>query len=99
MANITAKLPIAGRPRKARTRRANEFQPEVFLSLHHNADSRRDSSHNAVETYYRMTDAGPSLDGFYAPALVLGVTIGPGLLVAGLIVVIVGGIMYAVKHQ
>lgn len=47
---------------EARSRKANQFAPEVFLSIHHNADARRDSSRNGLETYYRMTDAGSSFD-------------------------------------
>jgi hypothetical protein len=40
---------------------------------------------------------GPAASGgFFTTALVLGVTIGPALLIAGLIVLIVGGIWYAV---
>ncbi len=36
-----------------------------------------------------------SASGFFIPALIFGVTIGPGLLLAGLIVLIIGGIWYA----
>ncbi len=47
---------------EARSVKANRFAPEVFLSIHHNADARRDSSRNSLETYYRMTDPGSSFD-------------------------------------
>jgi hypothetical protein len=46
--------------------------------------------------FYLISTASISVNGFAVPALILGVTIGPALLVAGLIVVIVGGIWYSV---
>jgi hypothetical protein len=46
---------------------------------------------------YLIGASSTSLSGFDIPALILGVTVGPGLLVAGLIVLIIGGVWYAVR--
>lgn len=46
---------------------------------------------------YLIGTTSTSLSGFNVPAVILGVTIGPGLLVAGLVVLIVGGVWYAVR--
>jgi N-acetylmuramoyl-L-alanine amidase len=41
---------------QARTERANAWQPEVFLSIHHNADPGRRNNVNELQTYYRFDD-------------------------------------------
>jgi hypothetical protein len=46
---------------------------------------------------YLISASSTSLSGFAVPAIVLGVTIGPGLLVGGLVVLIIGGIWYAIR--
>lgn len=46
----------------ARMQRANDFAPEVFLSIHHNACASGDGARNAVEVYYRGDDPGASLE-------------------------------------
>jgi N-acetylmuramoyl-L-alanine amidase len=45
-----------------RVRIANEFQPDLFLSIHHNADARGAHDVNETQTYYKLGDDGPSLD-------------------------------------
>ncbi len=45
-----------------RTAGANEFEPEVFLSIHHNSKIALDRQRNGVEIYYRGTDHGSSLE-------------------------------------
>jgi len=45
-----------------RMRRANAFQPDLFLSIHHNADARGAHDVNETQTYYKLGDQGPSLD-------------------------------------
>ncbi|MBN1504153.1 MAG: N-acetylmuramoyl-L-alanine amidase [Candidatus Eisenbacteria bacterium] len=55
----------AGELRQDLARRAEiaaSFKPHLFLSLHHNADLARSEDKNQVETYFRMTDCGPSED-------------------------------------
>ena len=48
---------------KARTDTANADSGAVlFLSLHHNNLGTPDRGYNATETYYKMSDPGPSLD-------------------------------------
>jgi N-acetylmuramoyl-L-alanine amidase len=46
----------------ARIESANRFEPEVFISIHHNSNTALDRDRNAVEIYYRSTDPGASLD-------------------------------------
>jgi N-acetylmuramoyl-L-alanine amidase len=46
----------------ARVERANALSPDLFLSIHHNADAGGDSTRNQTLTFYRLGDAGPSLD-------------------------------------
>jgi N-acetylmuramoyl-L-alanine amidase len=41
---------------QARTERANAWRPEVFLSIHHNADPGRRNNVNELQTYYRFDD-------------------------------------------
>ncbi len=45
-----------------RSRLANGFAPDLFVSIHHNAEpgGRRDV--NETQTYYKLGDDGPSLD-------------------------------------
>ncbi len=45
-----------------RVRIANAFAPELFVSVHHNADARGSHDVNEIQTYYKLTDDGPSLD-------------------------------------
>ncbi len=46
----------------ARMRAANALQSDLFLSIHHNADASGDTTQNQTLTFYRLGDAGPSLD-------------------------------------
>jgi len=41
---------------------ANQVEPDLFISLHHNADFRRDPDRNEIQIYYKMSDPGPSRD-------------------------------------
>src|SRR5262245_3166791 len=45
-----------------RVRMANAFAPDLFLSIHHNADSGGSHDVNETQTYYKLGDDGPSLD-------------------------------------
>ncbi len=45
-----------------RTRLANAFAPELFVSIHHNADARGAHDVNETQTYYKLGDEGASLD-------------------------------------
>jgi N-acetylmuramoyl-L-alanine amidase len=45
-----------------RVRLANQFHPDLFVSIHHNADSRGAHDVNETQTYYKLGDEGPSLD-------------------------------------
>ena len=45
-----------------RMRLANAFAPDLFLSIHHNADASARHDVNETQTYYQMGDDGPSLD-------------------------------------
>ncbi|HEY2954503.1 MAG TPA: N-acetylmuramoyl-L-alanine amidase [Candidatus Eisenbacteria bacterium] len=45
-----------------RMRLANGFRPDLFLSIHHNADARGAHDVNETQTYYKLGDQGPSLD-------------------------------------
>jgi N-acetylmuramoyl-L-alanine amidase len=47
---------------KARVELANSFDPEVFISIHHNSNLALDRRKNSVEIYYRSGDPGPSLE-------------------------------------
>lgn len=38
------------------------FKPDLFVSLHHNADLSRSRDRNQIETYFKMLDDGPSRD-------------------------------------
>jgi len=45
-----------------RVRLANAFRPDLFLSIHHNADAAGAHDVNETQTYYKLGDEGPSLD-------------------------------------
>jgi N-acetylmuramoyl-L-alanine amidase len=45
-----------------RVRLANDFHPDLLVSIHHNADARGAHDVNETQTYYRLGDEGPSLD-------------------------------------
>lgn len=47
---------------KARVDVANRIDPDVFMSLHHNADLKGDPATNEIQVYYKVWDDGPSLD-------------------------------------
>ncbi|GAB4334275.1 MAG: hypothetical protein Kow0099_06320 [Candidatus Abyssubacteria bacterium] len=47
---------------QARAEFAAAKEADLFLSLHHNADVLPGQKKNSLETYFQMTDAGPSLD-------------------------------------
>jgi N-acetylmuramoyl-L-alanine amidase len=40
----------------------DSLRPDVFLSLHHNSNAALDRERNAIETYYKLEDEGPSYD-------------------------------------
>jgi N-acetylmuramoyl-L-alanine amidase len=56
-AAIDLKKDLAARAEFARFHKA-----DLFVSIHHNADSIAGRKKNSLETYFRMSDAGPSLD-------------------------------------
>ncbi|MDI6808138.1 MAG: N-acetylmuramoyl-L-alanine amidase [Candidatus Eisenbacteria bacterium] len=43
-----------------RSKIANDFSPDIFLSIHHNSDVGKKT--NESQVYYRLLDSGPSLD-------------------------------------
>ncbi len=45
-----------------RARIANAFQPDLFVSIHHNADPNAAHDVNETQTYYQLGDEGPSYD-------------------------------------
>jgi len=45
-----------------RVRIANAFAPDLFLSIHHNADAGGSHDVNETQTYYKLGDEGVSLD-------------------------------------
>ena len=45
-----------------RVRLANGFAPDLFVSIHHNADASGSHDINETQTYYKLGDDGPSLD-------------------------------------
>ncbi len=47
---------------QARAELAEKLEADLFISLHHNADVLPGKKKNSLETYFRMTDPGPSLD-------------------------------------
>ncbi|RJP18454.1 MAG: hypothetical protein C4520_14470 [Candidatus Abyssobacteria bacterium SURF_5] len=46
----------------ARVEFAQAHDPDLFVSLHHNADVLPGAKRNSLETYFKMKDPGPSLD-------------------------------------
>ena len=47
---------------EARTAIVNEINPDLLISLHHNAEPGGDSSFNEIQIYHKLDDRGPSLD-------------------------------------
>ena len=45
-----------------RSRLASAFSPDLFVSIHHNADARGAHDVNETQTYYKLGDEGPSLE-------------------------------------
>jgi N-acetylmuramoyl-L-alanine amidase len=45
-----------------RVRIGNAFQPELFVSVHHNADARGSHDVNEVQVYYQLGDEGPATE-------------------------------------
>jgi N-acetylmuramoyl-L-alanine amidase len=45
-----------------RSRIANAFAPDLFVSVHHNADPNGAHDVNETQTYYQLGDEGPSYD-------------------------------------
>jgi N-acetylmuramoyl-L-alanine amidase len=45
-----------------RSEAANAFEPEAFISIHHNSNLELDRKRNRLEIYYRSTDHGASLE-------------------------------------
>jgi N-acetylmuramoyl-L-alanine amidase len=45
-----------------RSRLSNAFQPDLFVSIHHNADANGAHDVNETQTYYQLGDEGPSYD-------------------------------------
>jgi N-acetylmuramoyl-L-alanine amidase len=45
-----------------RVRLANQFEPDLFVSIHHNADPAGSHDRNEIQTYYKLGDEGASLD-------------------------------------
>jgi N-acetylmuramoyl-L-alanine amidase len=45
-----------------RMRRVAAFDPDLFLSIHHNADASGRHDVNETQTYYKLGDDGPSLE-------------------------------------
>ena len=52
----------AGDDLAARAAKANELDPDVFLSIHHNANFPVNREVNKIEVYYRTDDPGSSLE-------------------------------------
>jgi N-acetylmuramoyl-L-alanine amidase len=47
---------------RARTEIVNRVEPDIFMSLHHNAGLAVDTTFNEIQIYFKMQDKGPSLD-------------------------------------
>jgi len=47
---------------EARVAMVREIDPDVFISLHHNAEPGGDSTFNEIQIYHKLDDRGPSLD-------------------------------------
>ena len=56
-ADSTLRSDLAGRARLAAA-----FDPDLLISIHHNADPRGAHDRNETQTYYKLGDEGPSLD-------------------------------------
>ncbi|HTO90520.1 MAG TPA: N-acetylmuramoyl-L-alanine amidase [Candidatus Sulfotelmatobacter sp.] len=46
----------------ARMKLANEFHPDLFLSIHHNADPHGSHQVNETRVYFQLGDEGPALE-------------------------------------
>lgn len=68
-----------------RSRLANEFAPDLFISIHHNADAGGAHDVNETQTYYKLSDEGPSfeLGADVHRAIARNVGIGAGRLLPG----------------
>ncbi|HUK62970.1 MAG TPA: N-acetylmuramoyl-L-alanine amidase, partial [Dongiaceae bacterium] len=68
-----------------RARLANAFDPDLFISIHHNADAGGRHDVNQIQTYWKLGDDGPSLDAAQDVhrALVRNLGIEENLVVAG----------------
>ncbi len=47
---------------KARMKIANSYNPEAFISIHHNSNLALDRSRNRIEIYYKSSDTAASLE-------------------------------------
>lgn len=47
---------------KRRTDIADSILPDLFVSIHHNAEDAKDTIPDTTKTFYKMGDTGPSLD-------------------------------------
>ncbi len=41
---------------------SNNIEPDLFISIHHNADAKTNRDVNNTKVFYKMSDEGPSLD-------------------------------------
>ncbi|HET7224217.1 MAG TPA: N-acetylmuramoyl-L-alanine amidase, partial [Candidatus Eisenbacteria bacterium] len=69
----------------ARTAIANAFHPDLFMSIHHNADAGAAHDVNETQTYYQLGDEGVALDAAQDVhrSLVRNVAIGSGRVIPG----------------
>ncbi len=47
---------------EARVEIVRQVDPDLFISLHHNAEPGGDSTFNEIQIYHKLDDGGPSLD-------------------------------------